>query len=63
MTIDAFIAEQLDPTPEAAREAISGNLCSCTGYQNIVKAVRRAAELTREAGAGFGAPAQDDAAR
>ena len=63
MTIDAFIAEQLDPTPEAAREAISGNLCRCTGYQNIVKAVRRAAELTREAGAGCGASAQDDAAR
>jgi aerobic carbon-monoxide dehydrogenase small subunit len=32
-------------TDEEIREAISGNLCRCTGYQNIVTAVRRAAEL------------------
>ena len=31
-----------------AREAISGNLCRCTGYQNIVASVLRAAEITRE---------------
>ena len=47
-TITAFIEENPDPTAEEAREAISGNLCRCTGYQNICKAVVRAAEITRE---------------
>ncbi|WP_226346596.1 (2Fe-2S)-binding protein [Agilicoccus flavus] len=46
-TITAYLEEHPDPTPEEAREAISGNLCRCTGYQNIVKAVCRAAELRR----------------
>ncbi len=45
-TIAAYLESDPDPTPEAAREAIAGNLCRCTGYQNIVKAVLRAAELT-----------------
>jgi len=48
-TITAYLDENPDPTPEEAREAISGNLCRCTGYQNIVKAVCRAAEIRREA--------------
>jgi carbon-monoxide dehydrogenase small subunit len=47
-TITAYLEENADPTPEEAREAISGNLCRCTGYQNIVRAVGRAAELKRE---------------
>lgn len=47
-TITAFIEENPDPTIEEAREAISGNLCRCTGYQNICKAVVRAAEIKRE---------------
>jgi carbon-monoxide dehydrogenase small subunit len=46
-TITAFIEENPDPTSEEAREAISGNLCRCTGYQNICKAVLRAAEIKR----------------
>ena len=33
------------PTEDEAREAISGNLCRCTGYQNIVASVLRAAEI------------------
>ena len=37
-----------DPTEAEAREAIGGNLCRCTGYQNIVAAVLRAAELRRD---------------
>jgi carbon-monoxide dehydrogenase small subunit len=49
-TITAGLAEKPDPTPSEAREIIGGNLCRCTGYQNIVKAVLRAAELMREAG-------------
>ncbi len=46
-TITAFIEENPDPTLDEAREAISGNLCRCTGYQNICKAVVRAAEIKR----------------
>jgi carbon-monoxide dehydrogenase small subunit len=44
-TISAYLAENPDPSAEEAREAISGNLCRCTGYQNIVAAVQRAAEI------------------
>jgi carbon-monoxide dehydrogenase small subunit len=46
-TITAALAENPDPTHDEAREIIGGNLCRCTGYQNIVKAVLRAAELAR----------------
>ncbi len=46
-TITAYLEDTPDPTPEEAREAISGNLCRCTGYQNIVRAVCRAAEIRR----------------
>ena len=38
-----FLQENPDPTEEEIRFGISGNLCRCTGYQNIVKAVRAAA--------------------
>jgi len=44
-TITAYLEEHPAPTAEEAREAISGNLCRCTGYQNIVAAVLRASEL------------------
>ncbi|NED93962.1 (2Fe-2S)-binding protein [Phytoactinopolyspora alkaliphila] len=44
-TITAFLDENPDPTEDEAREAIAGNLCRCTGYQNIVASVLRAAEL------------------
>ena len=54
-TITAYLEDHPDPTPEEAREAISGNLCRCTGYQNIVRSVLRAAEIRRErAGGGSG---------
>lgn len=46
-TIAAFLEQNPDPTEDEAREAISGNLCRCTGYQNIVRSVLRAAELRR----------------
>ncbi|MFZ2501210.1 MAG: (2Fe-2S)-binding protein [Nocardioides sp.] len=49
-SITAFIAENPDPTEAEARECVSGNLCRCTGYQNIVKAVLRAAEIAKETG-------------
>lgn len=51
-TISAYLEEHPDPTPEEAREAVSGNLCRCTGYQNIVRSVLRAAEIRRERAGG-----------
>ena len=47
-TITAYLDDTPAPSPEEAREAISGNLCRCTGYQNIVKSVLRAAEIRAE---------------
>ncbi|MGH3449072.1 MAG: (2Fe-2S)-binding protein [Nocardioidaceae bacterium] len=47
-TITGFLDECPDPSDAQAREAIGGNLCRCTGYQNIVAAVHRAAQLRRE---------------
>ena len=49
-TVTAYLDEQPHPTADDARTAIGGNLCRCTGYQNIVAAVLRAAELRRERG-------------
>ena len=43
----ALLEENPDPSEEEVRWAISGNVCRCTGYQNIVKAVRWAAEKKR----------------
>jgi carbon-monoxide dehydrogenase small subunit len=44
----ALLEENPDPDEDAIRKAISGNLCRCTGYVNIVKAVRWAAERQAE---------------
>lgn len=49
ITLVPFLAENPTPSEEEIREAISGNLCRCTGYQNIVEAVKLAAEKIREA--------------
>jgi carbon-monoxide dehydrogenase small subunit len=46
-TAAAFLVDNPAPTEAEAREAISGNLCRCTGYQNIVKSVLRAADIAR----------------
>jgi len=43
----ALLEENPDPTEDEIRWALSGNLCRCTGYQNIVKAVLWAAERLR----------------
>jgi aerobic-type carbon monoxide dehydrogenase small subunit (CoxS/CutS family) len=45
ITVTAFLADNPEPTEAQAREAISGNLCRCTGYQNIVASVLRAAQI------------------
>ncbi|GIH29217.1 (2Fe-2S)-binding protein [Acrocarpospora phusangensis] len=47
-TTTAFLRDNPAPTDEEVLEGISGNLCRCTGYQNIVKSVHRAAELLAE---------------
>ncbi|MEU6696373.1 (2Fe-2S)-binding protein [Pseudonocardia sp. NPDC046786] len=44
-TVTAGLRRDPRPTHEGARDMIAGNLCRCTGYQNIVRAVERAAEL------------------
>jgi carbon-monoxide dehydrogenase small subunit len=48
MTLVPFLQENSNPTEEEIREAISGNLCRCTGYHNIVEAVKLAAEKMKE---------------
>jgi len=47
MTMTAFLQENLSPSEQEVREALSGNLCRCTGYQNIVDAVMSAAKRMR----------------
>lgn len=47
-TVTAGLEDNPDPTEDEAREMVAGNLCRCTGYQNITKAVLRAAEIARE---------------
>jgi carbon-monoxide dehydrogenase small subunit len=42
-TLVAYLEENPDPTEDEIREAISGNLCRCTGYQHIIDAVKIAA--------------------
>jgi carbon-monoxide dehydrogenase small subunit len=43
LTLVPFLQENPDPTEQEIREAVSGNLCRCTGYQHIVDAVKLAA--------------------
>ena len=50
MTLVAFLRDSPAPSEQEIREAISGNLCRCTGYQNIVEAVRLASERMAAAG-------------
>jgi carbon-monoxide dehydrogenase small subunit len=44
-----LLGENPDPDEAQIRQGLEGNLCRCTGYQNIVKSVARAAELMKEA--------------
>ena len=46
ITITAGLRDNPNPSHDEAREMVAGNLCRCTGYQNIVKSVERAAELS-----------------
>ena len=46
-TLTEYLADNPDPTEAQVREAISGNLCRCTGYENIVNAALAAASAMR----------------
>ena len=46
VSVTAFLRDHPDPDDQAIREALSGNLCRCTGYQGIINAVRAAAAET-----------------
>jgi carbon-monoxide dehydrogenase small subunit len=50
LTATALLEENPDPSEEEIRWALSGQICRCTGYQNIVKAVQSAAAAIREGG-------------
>jgi aerobic-type carbon monoxide dehydrogenase small subunit (CoxS/CutS family) len=50
ITTVALLRDNPSPNDMEIREALSGNLCRCTGYQNIVKAVRLASERLSAAG-------------
>ena len=47
MSVVGLLRENPNPTPKQVDEGISGNLCRCTGYASIRRAVHRAAELSK----------------
>jgi carbon-monoxide dehydrogenase small subunit len=47
-TLTEFLADNSNPTEAEVREAISGNICRCTGYQSIVAAALEAARIMRD---------------
>jgi carbon-monoxide dehydrogenase small subunit len=47
VSVTAFLRDHPNPSESEIREALSGNLCRCTGYQGILNAVRQAADATR----------------
>jgi aerobic-type carbon monoxide dehydrogenase small subunit (CoxS/CutS family) len=49
MTMTAYLKQNPQPSEHEVREALSGNLCRCTGYQNIVDAMLAAAQTLRAA--------------
>lgn len=51
MAIEEFLREVPDPEEDEIRKRLSGNLCRCTGYQNIVSAVKTAAASLRRSDA------------
>jgi carbon-monoxide dehydrogenase small subunit len=65
MAAVSLLAENPDPTEDQVRAALEGNLCRCTGYHNIVRAVLAAARDGQQPGgvapAGAGEPAGEPA--
>ena len=52
LTSYVLLNRTANPSEADIREGLAGNLCRCTGYQNIVKAVQQAAERAAAAGSG-----------
>lgn len=50
LSLSELLAANPDPDEDAVRDVLSGHLCRCTGYQNIVAAALRAAQILRERG-------------
>ncbi len=50
MTFEAYLRDNPDPSEAEIRDVLSGNICRCTGYQNIVAAVQKAAAITAGGG-------------
>jgi carbon-monoxide dehydrogenase small subunit len=48
MTVSALLANNPDPTEEEIRHALSGNLCRCTGYEQMYKAIKAAIEAEKK---------------
>ena len=48
MASAALLNQNPDPTDDEIRHGLEGNICRCTGYQNIVKSVRWAADKMKE---------------
>lgn len=49
VSVTAFLRDNPEPTDDEIRDALSGNLCRCTGYQGILKAVRAAVAPSKDA--------------
>jgi carbon-monoxide dehydrogenase small subunit len=47
VSVTAFLREQPTPSDEEIRQALSGNLCRCTGYQGIIRAVQQLRDTAR----------------
>ncbi len=47
VTFEAYLKENTNPTEDEIRDVLSGNLCRCTGYQNIIRAIQKAAAVMR----------------
>ena len=60
MTATELLAHNHKPTEDQIKDAIGGNLCRCTGYINIVKAVHGAAELMAESRSSAHGPTVED---
>jgi len=47
VTFEAYLKNNPNPSEDEIRDVLSGNLCRCTGYQNIIRAIKKAAAVMR----------------
>jgi aerobic carbon-monoxide dehydrogenase small subunit len=60
ISVEAFLSQNPNPDVDDIKEAISGNLCRCTGYQGIIRAVQHAAQLRTRPGSQLAADGLGD---